>query len=170
MCNRSIARQSDDRRAIPKVLPRFVLLTLTVHLSVSVLAGVVASFEPARASEQQAEVFNDRMNMVVGFPLAMLIVYGLGVWSARLLPASKALLWLAAVSIASRAIALSLYPVLLVFSQRYDLPVYGLGEALVLHGLNGALMFCFLALGNLHARSGVIAAPLGKAAPDVIAK
>jgi hypothetical protein len=137
---------------VPKVLLRVVLLTVTIYLTVSVVAGVVSAFEPVQATDREEQLFDDRMEMIIGLPVAMLVVHNLGRLSARLVPAKRGLVWLATVAIASRAVALSLYPVGLAYGRAYNVPMPAFGEALVIHALQSALIFCFLALGNVRAR------------------
>ncbi|WP_446219380.1 hypothetical protein [Micromonospora sp. IBHARD004] len=138
---------------VPKVLLRAVLLTVTIYLTVGVVAGVVSGFEPVQATDSEEQLFDDRMEMIIGLPVAMLVVYNLGRWSVRLVPARRGLVWLAIVAIASRAVGLSLYPVGLAYGRAYNVPMHAFGEALVIAALQSALIFCFLALGNVRART-----------------
>lgn len=146
-----------DRRDNPadggvgRALLRAVLLTMTIWLAVGVIAGVVAGFEPVQATESEKRLFGDRMDMVIGIPVAMLVVYHLGRWSVRLVPARRCLVWLSIVAMASRAVGLSLYPVGGAYGRAYNVPMPAFGEALVGGALGGVLIFCFLALGNIQA-------------------
>lgn len=149
---RSLDRQDDPvSGGVPRALFRVVLLTVTIWLAVGVVAGVVSGFEPVQATGSEKQLFDDRMDMVIGFPVAMLVVYNLGRWSVRLVPARRRLVWLAIVAIASRAVGLSLYPVGVAYGRAYNVPMPTFGEALVSAALESTLIFCFLAFGNVRA-------------------
>ncbi|MER5702585.1 hypothetical protein ABT023_11640 [Micromonospora sp. NPDC002296] len=149
----------------PRILLRAVLLTVAVYLAVAVVTGVVSGFEPIEATGDEEQLFDDRMEMVVGLPVTMLVVHVMGIWSVRFLPVQRALVWLALVVVASRVVALSMYPLGAAFGRAHGLPVPAFHEALVAQALLGVLIFCFLALGNLGVRTRTHAAGLGAPRP-----
>ncbi|WP_433346573.1 hypothetical protein [Micromonospora sp. CA-111912] len=162
--NRGMSPSGDvPGHGAPRILLRAVLLTVAVYLAVAVVTGVVSGFEPIEATSDEKQLFDDRLEMVVGLPVNMLVVYGMGVRSVRFLRVERALAWLALVAVASRVVALSMYPLGAAFGRAHDLPVPAFHEALVAQALFGVLIFCFLALGNLRVRMRTHAA--GPSAP-----
>jgi hypothetical protein len=135
---------------------RAVWLTVVVLLVESVINGLIDGFTPIGAADGpdgHAARVRALWTMVLGLPVALVVIFRLGGWSARLLPVRRPLVWLAAVALGGRLVRLASFPFNVRLAHAHDLAAPRIGETLVHLIVVGLLFFGALGLGNVRRRA-----------------
>ncbi|MEV4757220.1 hypothetical protein AB0J86_19185 [Micromonospora sp. NPDC049559] len=148
--------RAPGRLSAGRLVLRAAALMLLILLTEEVLAAVVARLAPVAPlddPQSRAVALREDLGIMLGVPIGMLVIFGLGVWSVRLLPVMYPFRWLTVVTVASRSLRLLLYPSAAAYSQTRELHLYGLWHTLADTATLGGLIFCLLALGNYRGRA-----------------
>lgn len=136
-----------------KLLLRAAVLLVLVMLIESILSGLLGGYVPVAATDgpdsHPVQLLNTLGTMLI-LPINLLVIFGLGVWSARLLVSPHPMMWLAAVAVSDRVIRLLLYWPTVAYSRSRNIAVYGFGHTLLRYAVLSVLTFCLLALGNRY--------------------
>jgi hypothetical protein len=137
-----------NRRSLLRHAAVMLVLVLLIE---SITAGLVGGYSPVAVTDgpnSRPIQLHDALETMLGLPVAVLTVFGLGVWSSRRLVGPHLMVWLAAIALGSRAIRLLLYWLAVEDARLRKVAVHGWGYTLIRTAMLAVLIFCLLALGN----------------------
>ncbi|SCL34612.1 hypothetical protein GA0070624_5038 [Micromonospora rhizosphaerae] len=139
-----------------KLARRVLALVVLTYLSMSLVAGLVGGFVPVvppGGSPDHAIAINLRLGTIVGLPISLILIFGVGRLSATWLAVARPFRWLAMISVIPALVSLALHPVAVAWSRNHgSTPPRDLAEIAPRMVAVTVLIFCALALGNLSGR------------------